>query len=182
MPTPGSRYPSRSGRRPPDRLWFHHAESLSPPMLIAGCPIVAQSHSPKGSVVAEPPSQWQISDQGTFRASLNSKDRWRFDADSIAISESVLGSISPSRLLVIPLNAGLLVQVCRRDFTELCLRQCRCDPSAQSLYRGKTPYVGGIRRPGPRVKERSVCRVIFHVHVRRLDGPSDGRVTAVLPV
>ena len=63
----------------------------------------------------------------------------------------------------------LSVQVYRRYSTELCLSQFRCDPSARSLYRGKTPYVGSIRRPGPRFKERSVCRVIFHVHERRLD-------------
>ena len=53
MPTPGSLYPSRSGRRPPDRLWFQQAERTSSPMLNAGCPIFAQSHSAKGPVVGE---------------------------------------------------------------------------------------------------------------------------------
>src|SRR6266576_4921163 len=51
----------------------------------------------------------------------------------------------------------------------------------QSLF-FKTPYVWDDRRPRPRVKERSPCRAVGHVHERRLDAASDGIVTAVLPV
>jgi hypothetical protein len=52
---------------------------------------------------------------------------------------------------------------------------------AQSLV-FKTPYVWDDRRPRPRVKERSPCRAVGHVHERRLDAASDFIVTAVLPV
>jgi hypothetical protein len=52
---------------------------------------------------------------------------------------------------------------------------------AQSLL-FKTPYVWDDRRPRTRVKERSACRAVGHVHERRLDAPSDVMVTAVLPV
>src|SRR5271169_62042 len=52
---------------------------------------------------------------------------------------------------------------------------------AQSLF-FKTPYVWDDRRPRPRVKERSPCRAVSHVHEWRLDAASDGRITAVLPV
>lgn len=51
----------------------------------------------------------------------------------------------------------------------------------QSLF-FKTPYVWNDRRPRPRLKERSSCRAIGHVHERCLDPASDVMVTAVLPV
>ena len=51
----------------------------------------------------------------------------------------------------------------------------------QSLF-FKTPYVWDDRRPRPRLKERSPCRAIGHVHERCLDPASDVMVTAVLPV
>ena len=51
----------------------------------------------------------------------------------------------------------------------------------QSLF-FKTPYVWDDRRPRPRLKERSPCRAIGHVHERCLDPASDVMVAAVLPV
>ena len=51
----------------------------------------------------------------------------------------------------------------------------------QSLF-FKTPYVWNDRRPLPLAELRSPSRPVGHVHERRLDAASDGRVTAVLPV
>ena len=56
-----------------------------------------------------------------------------------------------------------------------------CHILAQSLF-FKTPYVWDDRRPRPRIKERSPCRAVGHVHERRLDASSDVIVAAVLPV
>jgi hypothetical protein len=53
--------------------------------------------------------------------------------------------------------------------------------SARSLG-FESPNVGGVWRARPRFKERSMCRVIGHVHVRCLDAASDGGVTAIFPV
>ena len=52
---------------------------------------------------------------------------------------------------------------------------------APSLF-FKTPYVWDDRRPRPRLKERSPCRAVGHVHEWRLDAASYGGITAVLPV
>lgn len=56
-----------------------------------------------------------------------------------------------------------------------------CRILAQSL-RFEAPYVWDHRRPRSRVKHRPPCRPVGHVHERRLDTASDGRVAAVLPV
>ena len=42
----------------------------------------------------------------------------------------------------------------------------------QSLF-FETPYVWDDRRPRPRIKERSPCRAVGHVHERRLDSASN---------